>query len=194
VKASIRFTATLVSAVLASAALVTGCASTAAPPPAATSGFSTMGLAFRYPGTWRSGKWGDDVSSFSAPIVFLSTSRLHDPCQRTVNAQVTTVQCGDPVSALAPGAVLVRWSGNGTPNWHAPTANVQVGGRPATETVTASAPCRALGGTRAITVVIPDNSASGWYEMDACLRGPGIPAKQADITAMLKTVRFTPGK
>jgi hypothetical protein len=191
VKASIRFTVTLVSAVLASAALATGCASTAAPQPAATFGFSTTGLAFRYPGAWRSGKWGDDVSSFSAPIVFLSTGRLHDPCQRTVQAQVATISCGDPVSALAPGGVLVRWSGNGAPRWHAPTANTTVGGRPATETVTASAPCRALGGTRAITVVIPDNSASSWYEMDACLRGPGIPAEQAEITAMLKTVRLT---
>jgi hypothetical protein len=59
--------------------------------------------------------------------------------------------------------------------------------------VTASAPCRALGGTRAITVVIPDSSASGWYEMDACLRGPGIVSEQAEITAMLTTVRFTSG-
>jgi hypothetical protein len=30
--------------------------------------------------------------------------------------------------------------------------------------------------------------------MDACLRGPGIPSEQAEITAMLKTVRFTLGK
>jgi hypothetical protein len=193
VKASIRFTVTLVSATLASAALVTGCASTATPQPAATSDFRTTGLAFRYPGTWHAGKWGDDVSSFSAPIVFLSTGRLHDPCQRTVKAQVTTVSCGDPVSALAPGGVLVRWSGNGAPSWHAPAANTKVGGRPATQTVTASAPCRALGGTRAIAVVIPDSAASSWYEMDACLRGPGIASEQAEITAMLKTVRFTRG-
>jgi hypothetical protein len=194
VKASLRLTAVLSSAVLAAAALVTGCASTAAPPPAATSGFRATGLAFRYPQTWRSGTWGDDVSSFSAPIVLLSTGRLHDPCQRTVKAQVTTVSCGDPVSALAPGGVLVRWSGNGAPSWHAPAANTKVGGRPATETVTASAPCRALGGTRAITVVIPDSPASGWYEMDACLRGPGIASEQAEITALLKTVRFTAAK
>jgi hypothetical protein len=58
VKASIRFTVALGPAVLAATALVTGCASTAAPPLAATSGFRATGLAFRYPETWRTGKWG----------------------------------------------------------------------------------------------------------------------------------------
>jgi hypothetical protein len=69
VKASIRLAAMLVSAAVASAALVTGCASAGTPQAAVTSGFSAMGLAFRYPGTWRSGTWNDDVSSFSGLIV-----------------------------------------------------------------------------------------------------------------------------
>jgi hypothetical protein len=191
VKASIRRAVTLVSAAVAPVALVTGCASAGAPQAAVTSRFSAMGLAFRYPGIWRSGTWNDDVSSFSGLIVFLGTGRLRDPCVRTVNAQVTSVSCGDPVSQVTPGGVLVRWDEDGFPTWHAPRANTRIGGRPATETVTAGRWCQALGGTRAITVVIPDNSASSWYEMDACLRGPGLPAEQAEITAMLKTVRLT---
>jgi hypothetical protein len=191
VKASIRFAVTLVSAVIASAALVTGCASAGTPRAAVTSGFSAMGLAFRYPGTWRSGTWNDDVSSFSGLIVFLGTSRLHDPCERTAGAEVTSVSCGDPVSKVAPGGVLVRWDENGFPNWHAPRSNTKLGGRPATETVTAGRWCQALSGSRTITAVIPLDS-DNWYEMDACLRGPGIPAEQAEITAMLKTVRLTP--
>jgi hypothetical protein len=189
VKASIRLTVMLVSA---SAALVTGCASAGNPQAAVTSGFSAMGLAFRYPGTWRSGTWNDDVSSFSGLIVFLGTGRLHDPCERTVGAQVTSVSCGDPVSKVAPGAMLVRWDEDGFPNWHAPRSNTKIGGRPATETVTTGSWCQALGGSRTITAVIPLDS-DNWYEMDACLRGPGIPAEQAEITAMLKTVRLTPG-
>ncbi len=157
------------------------------------SGFSAMGLAFRYPETWRSGSWSDDVSSFSGLIVFLSTGRLHDPCERTVGAEVTSVSCGDPVSKVAPGGMLVRWDEGGFPNWHAPRSNTKIGGRPATETVTAGSWCRTLGGNRTITVVIPQGASDNWYEMDACLRGPGIPAEQAEITAMLKTVRLTPG-
>jgi hypothetical protein len=193
VKASNRRAVMLVSAAVASAALVTGCASAGTPQAAVTSGFSAMGLAFRYPGTWRSGTWNDDVSSFSGLIVFLGTGRLHDPCERTVGAQVTSVSCGDPVSKVAPGGVLVRWDENGFPNWHAPRSNTKIGGRPATETVTAGSWCRTLGGSRTITVVIPRGASDNWYEMDACLRGPGIPAEQAEITAMLKTVRLTPG-
>jgi hypothetical protein len=191
VKALIRLAVMLVPAAVASAALVTGCASAGTPQAAVTAGFSAMGLAFRYPGTWRSGTWDDDVSSFSGLIVFLGTGRLHDPCERTVGAEVTSVSCGDPVSKVAPGGMLVRWDEDGFPHWHAPRSNTKIGGRPATETVTAGSWCRTLGGSRTITAVIPLDS-DNWYEMDACLRGPGIPAEQAEITAMLKTVRITP--
>jgi acyl-coenzyme A synthetase/AMP-(fatty) acid ligase len=55
VKASLRLAAALASAVPASAALATGCASAGAPQAAVASRFSAMGLAFRYPGIWRSG-------------------------------------------------------------------------------------------------------------------------------------------
>jgi hypothetical protein len=192
VKASIRLAVMLVPAAVASAALVTGCASAGTPQAAVTSGFSAMGLAFRYPGTWRSGTWNDDVSSFSGLIVFLGTSGLHDPCEQTVGAEVTSASCGDPVSEVAPGGVLIRWNENGFPNWHAPRSNTKIGGRPATETMTAGRWCRTLGGSRTITAVIPQSARDNWYEMDACLRGPGLPAEQAEITAMLKTVRITP--
>jgi hypothetical protein len=88
--------------------------------------------------------------------------------------------------------VLIRWTENGFPNWHAPRSNTKIGGRPATETMTAGRWCRTLGGSRTITAVIPQGARDNWYEMDACLRGPGLPAEQAEITAMLKTVRITP--
>jgi hypothetical protein len=129
----------------------------------------------------------------SASYGFLGTGRLYDPCERTVGAEVTSVSCGDPVSKVAPGGMLVRWDEDGFPNWHAPGSNTKIGCRPATETVTAGRWCRTLGGSRTITVVIPRGASDNWYEMDACLRGPGIPSEQAEITAMLKTVHFTPG-
>lgn len=49
-KTSIRFAVTIVPALLAPAALVTGCASAGAPQAAMTSRFSAMGLALPVPG------------------------------------------------------------------------------------------------------------------------------------------------
>ena len=83
--------------VTAAVALASGCAhAVSAHPPAAakkpapaTASFSAMGVAFRYPVSWRSGTWSADVSSFSALIVYLSTSRLRLLCTvRTSPGQI----------------------------------------------------------------------------------------------------------
>jgi len=177
---------------VASAGLAVSCASAGPLRPAATMSFHATGLAFRYPAIWRPVTWSDDVSSFSGLVVALSTGRQHDPCQRAVKPQVTSVSCADPVDGLPPGGVLVRWTSNGFPNWHAPPANTRIGGRPATETVSTDNWCTALGGTRTIKVVIRGKVGFNWYGMDACLRGPGIAAGQAEISAMLASVRFAP--
>jgi len=178
-------------AATAAIAVLTGCASAANPHPAAavtepvavTANFSGMGVAFHYPADWRSGTW-DDVSSFSALIVYLSTGQLHSPC--TVSKEPGRT-CGNPIRALAPGGVLVRWSENGLPNWHQPKPNTSIDGHPATETRSTEAWCTAMQGTETITVVIPRLLADNWYEMDACLRGP---AQAAAISTMLKTVHI----
>jgi hypothetical protein len=181
-------------ATAASAVSIGGCAAPASPHPApavtsyaaATASFSAMGLSFHYPVAWRSGTW-NDVSSFSALIVYLSTGRLRSPCTVSPGTGKTTVSCGNPISALAPGGVLVRWSANGSPNWHQPKANTAIGGHPATETRTTEGWCTALHGTETITVVIPRLLADNWYEMDACLSGP---AQEPALSSMLKTVRI----
>jgi hypothetical protein len=181
-------------ATAASAVLAGGCAAAASPHPApsvtnraaAGASFSAMGLSFHYPAAWRSGTW-NDVSSFSALIVYLSTGRLRSPCTAANNPGKTTVSCGNPISALAPGGVLVRWSANGSPGWHEPKANTEIGGHPATETRSTEGWCTALRGTETITVVIPRLLADNWYEMDACLSGP---AQQAGLSSMLETIRI----
>jgi hypothetical protein len=181
-------------ATAATAVLAGGCASAASPHPApaaaesstATANFSGMGVAFHYPAAWRSGAW-NDVSSFSALIVYLSTGRLHTPCTVTKSSGRTTVSCGNPIRALAPGGVLVRWSENGSPNWHRPKADTTIDGHPATETRTTEAWCAALQGSEVVSVVIPRLLAGNWYEMDACLRGP---TQQAHISSMLKSVHI----
>jgi hypothetical protein len=183
-------------ATAATAILTGGCAAATSPHPAAavtepatataTANFSGMGVAFRYPAAWRSGTW-NDVSSFSALIVYLSTGRLHSPCTVTKKPGRTTVSCGNPIRALAPGGVLVRWSENGFPSWHSPKANTAIDGHPATETRTTEAWCTALQGTEMISVVIPRLLADNWYEMDACLRGP---TQRPAISSMLKSVHI----
>jgi hypothetical protein len=179
-------------ATAASAVLTGGCAAAASPHPAteqaaATASFSAMGLSFRYPAAWRSGTW-NDVSSFSALIVYLGTGRLRSPCRvATDNAGKTAVSCGSPISALAPGGVLVRWSANGSPGWRDPKANTVIDGHPAAQTRTTEAWCTALRGTETITVVIPRLLADNWYEMEACLSGQ---AQEPAISSMLKTLRI----
>jgi hypothetical protein len=41
-----------------------------------------------------------------------------------------------------------------------------------------------------VTVMIPRGSPSDWYQMDACLRGPGLTQQEAEISSMLGSVRI----
>lgn len=148
-----------------------------------------MGLAFRYTASWQAYGWSSDVSSFSALIVFLSNERLGDPCSRTGDA----VTCAEPIRRLDDGGVLVRWSANGFPGWHAPEPDTVIAGRQASETRSAAAGwCADLGGTEAITVVIPYATApDNWFEMSACLRAPGVATASAALAAMLRSLRIS---
>jgi hypothetical protein len=156
--------------------------------PVPTVSFSAVGLSFRYPATWRTGTW-NDLSSFTALIVYLSTSRLHDPC--TVGEKGLT--CGDPMGTPLSGGVLVRWSADGFPGFRLPKPNVTVGGRPALETKTSGGWCASLGGTQTITVTIPRDIPDNSYQMQACLSAPNLPQQEAQISAMLSTVRIDAG-
>ena len=50
-----------------------------------------------------------------------------------------------------------------------------------------------LGATETITVMIPHAAPGHWYQMDACLRGPGLHQQEAQISSMLDSVRISPG-
>ena len=187
----------LLAAVATSAALASGCSASVSAHPAAvtqpaTTGFSAMGLSFRYPAAWRHASFGNDSSSFSGNIVDLSTSRLHDRCIGGP-AQGALVCSGFPVDTLAPGGVLVMWTDWGFPNWHMPKPNATIGGRPAVETKTGAGSCATLGAAESITVMISRDVPDNWYQMDACLRGPGLTQLQAEIATMLSTVRIAKG-
>jgi hypothetical protein len=182
-------------------ALASGCADAISAHPAAavkqpapaTAGFSAMGLAFRYPVSWRSGTWSTDLSNFSALIVYLSTSRLRLPCTVRTGPGRIAETCEYPISVLPPGGVFVRWSANGLPTWHMPKANTTVAGRKAVETRTSGGWCVTLRGNQTITVMIPRAAPGNWYQMDACLRGPGLAQQEAEISSMLRSVRIAAG-
>jgi hypothetical protein len=95
--------------------------------PPVTASFSAMGLSFRYPATWRTGTSSDEVSSFTALIVYLSTSRLQD--SRTFNPSERSLPCTYPLAQLPPGGVLVRWNADGFPDFQLPKPDTTIGGR-----------------------------------------------------------------
>jgi hypothetical protein len=185
-------------------ALTAGCASatssTSAHPAAATQAqavptarFSAKGLSFRYPATWRSVTPRVGLSDFPALLVYLSTVRLKDTCVASSGPGRIVETCTYPIRVLPSGGVLVRWNANSLPNWRMPKATTTVAGRGAVESKTRGGQCAVLGGTETITVLIPRAGPGTWYQMDACLRGPGLPREEAQISSMLRSVRINPG-
>jgi hypothetical protein len=156
--------------------------------PVPTVSFSAMGLSFRYPATWRHASFSNDLSSFSGNVVDLSTSRLHDPCIGGP-ADGAVVCSGFPVDALAPGGVLVQWDVHGFPGFRLPGPNATIAGRPADQTKTSGGWCASLGGTQTITVKISRDTPDDWYQMDACLTALNLLQQEAQLSALLRTVR-----
>ena len=160
--------------------------------PVPTVSFSAMGLSFRYPANWQTGTW-NDVSSFTAPIVYLSTGRQHNPCTVTYSPGEKSVSCSYPVDTLPPGGVLVRWDLDGFPGFRLTKPNATIGGRPALETKTSGGWCASLGGAETISVIIPRDQPDNWYGLNACLSAPNLPQQEAQISAMLHTVQIATG-
>jgi hypothetical protein len=184
-------------------ALAAGCAGTTSAAPAtaakqralATASFSVMGLAFRYPVSWqRSRTWSSDLPGSSTLIVYLSnSSRLRTPCVTSTSPGRIAQTCEYPVRVLPPAGTLVRWSANGFSAWRMPKANTTIAGRKAAEMRTSGGWCAPLRATETITVIIPRATPGSWYQMDACLRAPGLPQQQAQIASMLRSARIAKG-
>jgi hypothetical protein len=175
------------------AAGTAGASPTSSSHAAPTSSFSAMGLSFRYPAAWRSVIPRAGLSDFPAPIVYLSTSRLSGTCVVSASPGRTAATCAYPIRVLPPGGVLVRWNANGLPKGQMPKATTTVAGRGAVESKTRGGWCAVMGGTETITVMIPRAVPGKWYQMDACVRGPGLPQQEAQISSMLRSVRISPG-
>jgi len=144
-------------------------------------------IGFSYPRSWHPARW-PVMSSFSALITFLSTDPLHDPCTRTPNM----IACASPLETLSPGGVLVSWSEHGFPGWtfaREPGRVIRVGPAPAKIQFARPGNCGTLGADETITAVIPSGQ-DNWYELDACLRAPGVAASARQVLAMLESARL----
>ncbi len=131
------------------------------------------------------------MSSFSALIVYLSTSRLHDPCTTATSPGERSVYCADPLAELPPGGVLVRRDADGFPGgFRTPKPNTTIAGHPVIETTTNNGWCASLGATETITVMIPRDTPDNWYQMDACLCAPDLSQQEAQTSALLRTVQL----
>lgn len=88
---------------------------------------------------------------------------------------------------------LGRWNADGFPFSHPPEPNTTIAGRKAIETRSTGGWCATLRGTETITVKILRSVPDNWYEMDACLRTPGLARQEAEIASMLSSVRIANG-
>jgi hypothetical protein len=117
---------------------------------------------------------------------------LHNPCKRAKNAYGGVgVACqGGVLDALPPGDVLIVWSIFGDDPEPATGEHEVIDGHRA---ILSFRDDFVRGMTRGAQVGIAAAISTGtgnWYEMEACLRGPGLRQAEAEVRAMLRSVRL----
>jgi hypothetical protein len=155
-------------------------------------GFDGLGVSFRYPAAWRSETDGQDMSSFSTLIVYLSNMRLYPPCLRWQIKKVIYQSCQSPIRQLARNSILAEWSSWAFPGWKLSRVRgkpLRVGGRPA-KLLETKGPTPCLDANTSIDVVIDRPGGAGYYDFNACIKGPDTRRFERQVTALLKTVRF----
>jgi hypothetical protein len=157
-------------------------------------------LRLRYPATWRRYDW-QVVTSFTDAMAYLSTGRELPPCKTTHPGGSTEIACHPPIRRLAPGELILTWTGVGFPE---PRGREPLAGIPGRlvrlssgwlEKVSASTSpiCSEIGATAAVTAGFARPTDGGVrYEMQACMRAPDIARHTQEVRAMLRDVRFVP--
>jgi hypothetical protein len=143
---------------------------------------------FLYPSHWRVYHY-QEASSFSTLVAYLSTVHVPDPCVRTP----TSISCGRPLNRLSDSDILVTWTENGFPTWNFASVKgrrIVVGGQPAKlQTVVGSVSvCPALT-QESLDLVINRRGTDNYWEMLACIRGPGLTGYAAHVMRMIRSVR-----
>jgi hypothetical protein len=156
--------------------------------------FRTHELSFAYPASWRrtdcrrieTEGFGTDtivyLGSASSPPRCTKRGWLHQP-------------------PLHRDGVILMWGDYGNPHVRSlrrfPGKRIRVGGQPARIAIqppsegALNEPCSEVGGTRTVNVVIRfPQTAENWWAMTACLRGPHLSAREAQIHRMLASVKL----
>jgi len=120
---------------------------------------------------------------------------MHPPCVTRHGTQDITITCGEPIDHLQPGSVLISWSSQTSLGWnlrHAQGTPLRVGGSPAKLDVTHES-CGIDADERMDVVIAIPGRADGdsWYQLDACINGPGTSTTELEVRQLLRTVRFT---
>lgn len=160
-------------------------------PPANDHRYRTHQLSFVYPASWRRTDCRREVTDFAGTIVYLGSSSpprctrhgwLHQPRLRRDGV---IVMWGD--YAFPGASSLRRFAGR----------RIRVGGQPARIAVQPPSegalgePCSKVGATRTVKVVIRfAQTAYNWWTMTACLRGPNLSTREAQIRRMLASVKL----
>src|SRR5262249_12122292 len=159
--------------------------------------YSDTHLSFDYPSSWKVSHYDDWVSPHEAKLVYLSTEPTHDPCVRSGN----TITCGDPISSLRSGGVLVAWAELGFPGWNLnweKGSPLQIDRLPAKLDVLqlpAADPrvqgCIQMGGDESVLAWVARRAQSNAYALSACLRSPNVGRAESEVKALLESTRFT---
>ena len=174
--------ALILALVVASAA---GCGSATTAGPTFRNGFLSLG----YPAAWKPGVFKVAGELHFAPMLYLSSQSLHQPCH---TKQLATV-CGWPVDRLEPGGALIVWENRGYPGWSldtTPGKPLKVGGRQAKQQVMRPGQCSAIGADETIAVAIQRPIPDNWTAVTACLKGPGLGKSERELDALLASTRF----
>jgi N-acetylneuraminic acid mutarotase len=94
---------------------------------------------------------------------------------------------------LPEGGVLIAWWAKGFPGWSLDKAQgdiFAVGGHRAKLRTDRPGDCRRIGADETVTATTARDAAANWFEMNACLRGPGLQAEEAQVRAMLASTTF----
>jgi hypothetical protein len=165
--------------------------------PVRTTRFSSGEISFEYPASWHARTYAMPPAPFSTSIVWLSPQRMHAPCVTRHGKHNTTITCTDPVSHLRPTSILADWTSNANPAGRFRLQGgipITIGGRRGRWLVqTGNTQAPRLGQTETITVVVPmPGRSDAWYQLTAFLRGPDTDWLEAQIKAMLRSVRWSP--
>jgi hypothetical protein len=187
-------------------AALTGCSASGGPSSAtiptgssAATGLSTFqaqGLVFDYPTAWREFHY-EELSTMSNLIAYLGTVDVPAPCLTTTVAGGVQTECRDRYQLL-PNSLVVAIRSNGNPMFDildrpAGATLLTVGSLPGYRAVASPGPDDTTGAETIVTTTLAvPGSVDNYYTITAAMRGPDLGPLQAQVDAMITSLRYDP--